>query len=121
MDTNSDRRTYRKLIVRPGHGFSPFLWDGEAGGAVADGAYFYGPEPMSMALWVEFSDWVRDYSEAVYAERGIPSSWSWDTFHGIGRELAQRLRDELGPGCEVVYKAPEEDEGSGLVADGRCI
>ena len=120
MDTNGDRKTYRKLIVRPGHGFSPFLWDGEAGGAVADGAYFYGPEPMSMALWIEFADWVRGYSEVVYAEDGIPSSWSWDTFHSTGRELSQRLRGELGPGCEVVYMALEGDEDSELEVGGNC-
>jgi hypothetical protein len=114
MDTNGDRKTYRKLLVRPGHGFSPFLWDGEAGGAVADGAYFYGPEPMSKVLWAEFAGWVRGYSDAVYAEGGIPPSCSWDAFHRTGRALAQRLRDELGRGCEVVYMAPEEDESSEL-------
>lgn len=104
-----DPASYRKLVVYPDHGFSPFLWDGVQGGVLADGAYFYGHEPMSHALWIEFAEWMRGYSNAVYAHGGIPLSWSWDSFHERGLLLADRLRQEVGPECEVIYQKPTGD------------
>lgn len=111
MHDQGDRPRYRKLVICPDHGFSPFLWNGEKGGVVADGAYFYGPEPMSHALWSDFAEWMRGYTEAVYAEGGPPPSWSWKEFHRVGLGLAERLRQEVGPECEVVYQKPAEDTG----------
>lgn len=105
------RTRYRKLVIYPDYGFSPFLWDGEKGGVVADGSYFYGPEPMSHALWSDFADWMRGYTTAVFVEGGPPPSWSWKEFHRVGLGLAERLRQELGPECEVVYQKPVEDPG----------
>lgn len=104
--------SYRKLVVCPDHGFSPFLWDGVKGGVVADGAYFYGTEPVSHALWCDFAEWMRSYSEAVYAEAGIPTTWCWHQFHERGLLLADRLRQEVGPRCEVVYQKPTEDRAA---------
>ncbi|QLQ27767.1 MAG: hypothetical protein HZT39_05315 [Pseudoxanthomonas sp.] len=64
---------------------------------------------MSEALWAEFADWMRGFTRAVYAKGSVPPSWSWEAFHLVGQSLAQRLREEVGPECEVVYRAPTED------------
>lgn len=109
MASEGDRPKYRKLVICPDHGNSPFLWNGEGGGAIADGAYYYGTEPMSEALWADFADWMRGFTGAVYAKGGVPPSWSWEAFHRVGQLLAQRLREEVGPECEVIYRAPTED------------
>ena len=109
MGAEEHRPTYRKLIICPDHGNSPYLWNGQGGGAVADGAYFYGHEPMSEALWMVFAEWMRGFTEAVNAEGGVPSTWNWDEFHRVGQALAQRLGEEVGPGCDVMYPAPIED------------
>ncbi|MBW8311223.1 MAG: hypothetical protein K0M64_04235 [Rhizobium sp.] len=111
MGERENRPRYRKLVISPDHGNSPFLWNGDMGGVVADGAYFYGPEPMSYALWRDFAEWMRGFTEAVYAPGGPPASWSWTEFHRVGLGLAERLRQEVGPECEVVYRKPEEDMG----------
>lgn len=107
------RRVYRQLLVCPDHGLSPFLWNKVSGGVVADGAYYYGHEPLSRELWEAFAEWVRSFSAAAYTEAGFPESWDWDAFHQTGRALARRLQQEVGPDCQVFYAAPEESPSAG--------
>lgn len=109
MGGSGHRPKHRKLVICPDHGNSPYLWNGEGGGVVADGAYFYGSEPVSSALWADFADWMRGFTDAAHSESGFPPSWSWEEFHRVGQALAHRLKEEVGLGCEVIYQAPIED------------
>jgi hypothetical protein len=74
---------------------------------------------MSEALWTEFAEWMRGFTEAAYAEGGFPASWNWKEFHRVGHTLAQRLREAVGPDCEVVYQAPIEDPTQAAVTRGQ--
>jgi hypothetical protein len=116
MEPTVERSRYRKLAICPDHGFSPYLWNREGGGVVADAEFFCGSEPMSRGLWEDFAAWMRRFSHAAYQPGGFPPEWDWPAFHGEGIDLAHRLKAEIGPDCELTYEAPPEDPTSFLDA-----
>lgn len=82
---------------RPSDDSSSPAWEVWAGGLAPDAL------PLSEALIAALQDWADEHDRLLGPTFEWPSAEAQAAFVADGRRLLGRVREELGPGYEVVY------------------
>lgn len=105
------------LTVLPEVG-GPFIWivrypeQNGVGPCLCDGMGWDESMPLSVGLFLKFSDWQLAFelaSRDVGYSDDLGNDWDWTAFHARGLQLSCWLKEEVGSAYRVVYTKPYQD------------